>query len=109
MHRLRFDDDLSVVGYLWNEEENFWPASNRPPADDQRTDPFSGASGAGLFESAHSLLDGLGVRVPELYLLDTTGAYGDFDLALVEDFRGGTLDFMIEIAQYNADRVGGIG
>lgn len=92
VYRLGFDDGSSAVGYIWDEGENFWPASNRRPAYDPRTDPFSDASGAGLFEAAHALLTGLEVRVPELYLLDQTGAFGDFDLALVEDFRGGTLE-----------------
>lgn len=92
VYRLAFDDGSSVVGYIWDEGENFWPASNRLQAYDPRTDPFSDSSGAGLFEAAHRLLDGLGVRIPELYLLDLTGAFGDFDLALVEHVRGGKLE-----------------
>ena len=68
------------------------PLAARSEAYDSRTDPFSDASGAGLFETAHTLLTDLGVRVPELYLLDRTGAYLDCDLALVEHLRGGTLE-----------------
>ena len=107
VYRLAFDDGFSAVGYIWDEEENFWPASNRPEAYDQRTDPFSDASGAGLFETAHTLLTGLGVRVPELYLLDQTGAFGDFDLALVEHLRGGTLEDRLRVDEPGADEVMG--
>ncbi len=105
VYRLAFDDGSSAVGYIWDEEENFWPAFNRPEAYDQRTDPFSDASGAGLFETAHTLLTGLGVRVPELYLLDQTGAFGDFDLALVEHLRGGTLEDRLRVDEPGADEV----
>jgi hypothetical protein len=54
VYRLAFDDGSSVVGYLWNEEENYWPAVSRPPGYDPRTDPFSDASGAGLFEACRA-------------------------------------------------------
>jgi hypothetical protein len=105
VYRLAFDDGLSAVGYIWDQGENFWPASNRPEAYDRRTDPFSDASGAGLFETAHALLAGLGVRVPELYLLDTTGAFGDFNLALVEDLPGGTLEDELRVDAPGASEV----
>ena len=105
VYRLAFDDGSSAVGYIWDQGENFWPASSKSQAYDQRTDPFSAASGAGLFEAAHTLLTGLGVRVPELHLLDTTGAFGDFDLALVEDLPGGTLEDKLRVDAPGADEV----
>jgi len=95
--RLAFDDGFSAVGYLWNEEESFWPAVSPPPGYDPLTDPFSDASGAGLFEAAHGLLTGLGVRVPEIYLLDRTGAFGDADVALVEQVRAGKLEELLRV------------
>ncbi|HET7017056.1 MAG TPA: phosphotransferase [Streptosporangiaceae bacterium] len=98
VYRLAFDDGFSAVGYLWDQGENWWPAASRPAAYDPRTDPFSDASGVGLFEAAHSLLTGLGVRVPELYLLDG-------DLALVEHVRGGTLEERLRLDAPGADDV----
>jgi hypothetical protein len=98
VYRLAFDDGSSVVGYLWNEEENYWPAVSRPPGYDPRTDPFSDASGVGLFEAAHSLLTGLGVRVPELYYLNS-------DVALVEHVPGGTLEELLDAGASGTDAV----
>lgn len=97
VYRLAFDDGFTAVGYIWDQEENWWPASAaRSEADDPGADPFSDASGAGLFEAAHGLLTGLGVGVPELYLLDRTGAYAGCDLALVEHLPDGTLEDRLE-------------
>lgn len=96
VYRLTLDDGLSVVGYSWTEGENYWPAVSRAPGYDPRTDPFSDASGGGLFETAHTLLTGLGVRVPELYYLSE-------DVALVEHVSGGTLEELLEAGAPGGD------
>ncbi|HXS66952.1 MAG TPA: phosphotransferase, partial [Streptosporangiaceae bacterium] len=105
VYRLAFDDGFSAVGYIWDQGENWWPPSARPQAYDPRADPFSEASGPGLFEAAHGLLTELGVRVPELYLLDRTGAFGDCDLALVEHLRGGSLKDLLRVDAPGAGEV----
>lgn len=91
VYRLGFDDGSAVVGYVWSEAENYWTAAPSPEANAQ-TGPFSDATGAGLFAAAHSLLDSLGVRVPELYLLDQTRTIFPADVALVEYVTGKSLE-----------------
>jgi hypothetical protein len=105
VYRLAFDDGFSAVGYLWDQGENWWPPSPRPQAQDARADPFSESSGAGLFEAAHAQLTGLGVRVPELYLLDRTGEFAGCDLALVEHLRGGHLEDRLRVDAPGAGQV----
>ncbi len=93
VYRLVLGDGASAIGYVWDETENFWPTRAEPGPD--RTDPFSDASGADLFEASHGLLDALGIRVPAVYLLDRSRTACQADIALVEDVRGGTLETLM--------------
>jgi len=83
-------DDRSVIVYVWATSENYWPAGDPDLANDA-SDPFADASGADLFAVSHQYLQSLGVRTPELYLLDTSKAESPADIAMVEDIQGGTL------------------
>lgn len=91
VYRLDFSDGTAVVGYVWSEAENYWAAAPSSQADPPGS-PFSDATGAGLFSAAHSLLDSLGVRVPELYLLDQSRSAFPADVALVEWVAGASLE-----------------
>src|ERR1022692_3022180 len=103
VYRLTFDDGATVIGYLWNEAENYWPAAQHE-AGESHADPFSDASGADLFEASHAYLDGLGVRVPQVYLLDRSRAAYPADIALVEDVRGESLETRLERGLPGADQ-----
>lgn len=103
VYRLTFDDGATVIGYLWNEAENYWPAAQRE-AGESHADPFSDASGADLFEASHAYLDGLGVRVPQVYLLDRSRAAYPADVALVEDVPGESLETQLERGLPGADQ-----
>jgi len=83
-------DDRSVIVYVWDTSENYWPAGDSDVAPNA-SDPFADASGAELFAVSNQYLQSLGVRTPELYLLDTTRAASPADIAIVEDIQGGTL------------------
>ncbi|MDQ0710586.1 hypothetical protein QFZ55_000038 [Streptomyces luteogriseus] len=85
MYRLTMDDAATAIAYLWEESENYWPAAE---LDGDLTDPFSPGVGLDLFEAAHMRLDSLGLRVPEVHLVDRDHRYYPADLAIVEDFPG---------------------
>ena len=92
VYRLTMDDATTAIAYLWEESENYWPATRW---DGNLADPFSPAGGLDLFEAAHSRLDALGLRVPALYLVDHDRNHYPADLAVVEDFPGEDLmDFL---------------
>lgn len=95
VYQLVFDDGRSVVGYVWSETENYWPVDGHAPAD-ERSDPFSDATGAELFTGAHSLLESLGIRVPALYLLDRSRTVYPDDIALIEWVPGRSLESMLD-------------
>lgn len=67
VYRLTMDDATTVVAYLWEASENYWPAAE---GDDDLTDPFSPGVGLDLFEASHARLDSLGLRVPTVHLID---------------------------------------
>jgi hypothetical protein len=92
VYRLALDDGRTVACYIWSDQENYWPAA----APRAPTDPFGGASGAGLFEASHAQLDRLGVRTPRVYLLDRGRSLYPDEIALVEDVRGGNLEEWLE-------------
>ena len=104
VYRLVLDDGEAVVGYVWGESENYWPAADNVTADDQ-TGPFSDATGAGLFSAAWSLLHSLGVRVPDLYLLDQSLAAFPAGVALVEWVAGETLESRLDSGARQAREV----
>lgn len=83
VYRLILDDATTAIAYLWTAAENYWPATDR---DDDPADPFSSAGGLTYYTAARDRLESLGLRVPELYLLDEHRK-----IAVVEDFPGPTL------------------
>lgn len=85
VYRLTLDDRASVIAYVWGASENYWPSASN---EDDVADPFSPASGSGWFAAGRGRLASLGLRVPELYLLDRDRAYYRADLAILEDFPG---------------------
>src|SRR5262245_48912143 len=85
VYRLTIDDGATVIAYLWEDSENYWP---RAPNENYVADPFSPSNGIELFATAHSLLASLGLRVPQIYLLDRDRAYYPADIAMLEDFPG---------------------
>ncbi|MEV0241588.1 phosphotransferase [Streptomyces sp. NPDC050674] len=88
VYRLTMDDLTTAVAYVWEESENYWPTAE---ADGDLTDVFSPGVGLDLFEAAHLRLEALGLRVPEVYLVDRNRTHHPADLAVVEDFPGENL------------------
>jgi hypothetical protein len=88
VYRLTMDDGTTAIAYTWEKSENFWPQT---PDDGDRADQFSAGVGADLFEAAHNRLASLGLRVPEIYLLDRDRTHYPADIAILEDFPGGDL------------------
>lgn len=117
VYRLTFDDASTAVSYVWDPSENYWPArpaggdsapglSSAPggdfapsggsaPGAGAAADPFADASGADLFEASQALLARLGVRTPQVYLLDRTRSRFPADVAVVADVTGGTLEQLL--------------
>ncbi|GAA0816288.1 phosphotransferase family protein [Spirilliplanes yamanashiensis] len=91
VYRLRLDDGTTAVLYVWAPGENYWPPSPAVPDD-----PFTDASGADLFATAHTALTAAGVRVPHLLLLDRTGRHLGADIALTEDAGAVKLEALLE-------------
>ncbi|MFH9970065.1 phosphotransferase family protein [Streptomyces mirabilis] len=85
VYRLTMDDAATAIAYLWEKSENYWPAAE---GDDDLTDPFSPGVGLDLFEAAHARLGSLGLRVPQIHLVDRDRTHYPADLAIVEDFPG---------------------
>ena len=85
VYRLTMDDGATVIAYLWEDSENYWPQA---PNENDAADPFSSGNSIDLFATAHSRLASLGLRVPEIYLLDRDRAYYPADIAILEDFPG---------------------
>jgi hypothetical protein len=85
VYRLTLDDGTTVIAYLWEDSENYWPQA---PNQKDVADPFSPGNSLDLFATAHSRLASLGLRVPDIYLLDRDRAYYPADIAILEDFPG---------------------
>jgi hypothetical protein len=85
VYRLAVDDGTTVIAYLWEDSENYWPQA---PNGNDVADPFSPGNGIDLFVTARSRLASLGLRVPEIFLLDRDRAYYPTDIAILEDFPG---------------------
>jgi len=88
VYRMTFDDAGTAVAYLWERSENYWPAGE---SDGDPGDPFSAGVGLDLFEGAYARLRSLGLRVPEVYLIDRSQAHYPADLMVLEDFPGENL------------------
>ncbi|MET8248179.1 aminoglycoside phosphotransferase family protein [Streptomyces sp. NPDC005202] len=87
VYRLAFDDGTTAIAYVWSPREDYW---SQPDADPR--DPFSHASGLGLFTAAHDRLSALGIRTPHLLLADPDRTYLPAEAAVVEDVAGGSLE-----------------
>ena len=85
VYRLTMAGGPTVIAYLWEDSENYWPQA---PNENDVADPFSSGNSIDLFATAHSRLASLGLRVPEIYLLDRDRAYYPADIAILEDFPG---------------------
>jgi hypothetical protein len=94
VYRLTLDDDTTAIVYIWDDAENYWPITQGHPADDL-ADPFSAASGIGLFEAAHRHLDSLGIRTPRIRLTDQSQSYFPADVVVVEDVPGENLETLL--------------
>ncbi|WP_251094787.1 aminoglycoside phosphotransferase family protein [Streptomyces sp. Caat 7-52] len=82
VYRLHLDDSRTAVAYVWSPDEDYW---DQPDADPR--DPFSHASGLGLFTASHDRLAAVGVRTPRLLHVDEAAG-----AAVVEDLSGGSLE-----------------
>jgi Phosphotransferase enzyme family len=94
-YRVIVDDGVTVLVYVWNPAEDFWQGVLPPGAGDP-LDPFSHASGLGLFEAAARRLAAAGVRCPRLLLADRSGELYPGDVAVVEHVPGGSLEAVLE-------------
>jgi hypothetical protein len=95
VYRLTFDDDSTVIVYIWDDAENYWPTTQGDEADDH-ADPFSAASGIELFEAAHRHLAALGIRTPGIRLADRSRTRYPADVAVVEDVPGDNLEALLD-------------
>lgn len=84
-YRLTLNDGSTVIAYLWAESENLWPPT---PHGGDLADQFSAGNSIDLFEASHHRVASLGLRVPEISLLDRDRTYYPADLAILEDFPG---------------------
>lgn len=89
VYRLTMDDGTTAIAYSWSDSENYWPTSGRGEA---RIEPFTPGVGLELYESAHAKLSSLGLRVPEIYLIDRDRLHFPADLAIIEDIPGPNLE-----------------
>ena len=93
VYRLRMDDGITAIAYVWDDSENYWPAAD---GDNDDTDPFCAGVGLRLFEAAQARLDSIGVRAPEIHLIDRARTHFPAELAIVEDFPGEDLYSLFE-------------
>jgi hypothetical protein len=104
VYRLGLSSGDSVIAYIWDGTENYWPA--RPDGSATNPgDPFTDASGSELFETASRLLDGLGIRTPRVLALDRSRAVYPSDFALVEDVTGDNLEARLDRGEPGAAEV----
>lgn len=90
-YRLRLDDGSTVIVYLWDPAENYWPAVSTADAGS----PFAAASGIDRYRAALRRLETAGVRTPAAYLVERGGAHCPSDVAVVEDLTGGSLEAVL--------------
>ncbi|GAA2690776.1 phosphotransferase family protein [Nonomuraea recticatena] len=94
VYRLTFDDGSTTIVYIWDDAENFWPATRADDAG-HHADPFSHASGIDLFQAANRRLAALGVRTPRVHLADRSRSHYPADIAVVEDVPGENLEALL--------------
>jgi hypothetical protein len=102
VYRLGLSAGDSVIAYIWDAAENYWPARPGGGGDDDDSagggpgDPLADASGIGLFETASTLLASLAIRTPRVHALDRSRAVYPSDFAIVEDVAGDTLEARLD-------------
>jgi aminoglycoside phosphotransferase (APT) family kinase protein len=98
VYRLTMDDLSSVIAYAWDDAESYWPAGagGAAGAGGERVEPFVSGFGLDMYEDAHAKLASLGLRVPEIHLVDRDRVHFPADLAIVEDFPGEDLGELLE-------------
>jgi hypothetical protein len=94
-YRMTMDDGGTALMYAWDDSEDYWQGVLPESADDP-ADPFSHASGLGLFEAAARRLTSAGVRCPELLFTDRSRSLYPAEIAVVEDVAGGSLEALLE-------------
>ncbi|MEU8461765.1 phosphotransferase [Streptomyces sp. NPDC029003] len=94
VYRLTLDNDSTAIVYIWDDAENYWPATSADQAGNH-ADPFSPASGIELFEAAHRHLGTLGIRTPRIRLTDRSRNHYPADVAVVEDVPGENLETLL--------------
>ncbi|WP_031074340.1 phosphotransferase [Streptomyces sp. NRRL WC-3742] len=102
VYRLIFDDDTSAIVYIWDDAENYWPATHAGDAEDH-ANPFSHASGIDLFQAANTRLDALGIRTPRILLADRSRSRYPADTAVVEDVPGENLEALLRRDPHRAE------
>jgi hypothetical protein len=95
VYRARFEDESTAIVYIWDAAEDYWRSSGTGTGPDD-ADPFSHASGLGLFQAAQARLDSLGIRTPRLHLADRSHEHYPADVAVLADIPGPTLEDMLE-------------
>lgn len=86
VYRLVLDDATTGIAYVWHADEDYW-------ATESDQDALLGhANGPELFTTAHAVLSDIGVRVPQIILLDRSATLVRGDVVVVHDIRGGSLE-----------------
>lgn len=88
VYRLTLGDGATAIAYRWEDSENYWPRARN---EHDVADPFSPSNGIDLYAAAHARLAALGLRVPQVFLLDRSRARYPADIAILEDFPRGNL------------------
>jgi hypothetical protein len=103
VYRLTMDDGRTALVYAWDGSEDYWQGVLPEGAEDP-ADPFSHASGLGLFEAAARRLTSAGVRCPGILFTDRSRALYPADIAVVENITGGSLEALLEKDLVAAER-----
>lgn len=91
--RVTTTDGVSIVLYVWHEDEDSWSSSSDPAAD---VEPFTPANGMTLLTNAHERLRALDVRVPAVLHAEHRSSRSPADCAVVDDITGCSLEKALE-------------
>jgi hypothetical protein len=92
VYRLTAQDSSTVVLYVWDEAEDYWPGVG----PDDPGDPFADANGLELFLAGNAALTAHDVRTPAVRLADATRTLLPAHFAVVEDVPGVSLETLLE-------------
>jgi hypothetical protein len=95
VYRLTMEDGGTALAYVWDDSEDYWHGVLPEGADDP-ADPFSHASGLGLFEAAAHRLAAAGVRCPQILFADRSRTLYPADIAVVEYVPGRSLEALLD-------------